>query len=192
MTKEAGTDQMGGLEMINEPGNGRPAPTLSSWQKPRSRRRKNSKTGLTPVTTASRGQIKKIVAAQFIDQLLTETGNKDVDWPALCQRVTDHLLATQADGLEQGYWVDMNNVDSVTRASTSIAGLQPALPEDIRDNLNWLPEKPSSSSASSTTLRMPQRQKRNITPHYTTMTMKPPQIPGTTIRGDGSGLSRTR
>ena len=35
----------------------------------------------------------------------------------------------------------MNDLDSVTRAAMSLEGLQAALPEDIRDNLNWLPEK---------------------------------------------------
>ena len=102
MTKEAGTDQMGGLEMINRPREWEAcADFVIVAETPEQAREKLENRLNTPSDDGVQGRIKKIVAAQFIDQLLTESGNQNVDWPALCQRVTDHLLATQADGLNR-------------------------------------------------------------------------------------------
>ena len=53
-------------------------------------------------------EIKKVVAAQFVDQLLTESGGKPLDWPQISRQVNDILQATPVDDFEQGYWVDIN------------------------------------------------------------------------------------
>src|ERR1017187_1711246 len=46
--------------------------------------------GEKPVET----EIKKVVAAQFVDQLLTESGGNPLDWPQVSRQVNDILQAT--------------------------------------------------------------------------------------------------
>ena len=52
--------------------------------------------------------VKRVVGAQFIEQLLTESGNLPLDWEAVSRRMLDTVSATAADDFEQGYWVDVN------------------------------------------------------------------------------------
>jgi hypothetical protein len=85
--------------------------------------------------------IKKIVAAQFVDQLLTETGGQPLDWPAVAQQVNDLLQATPVDDFDQGYWVDINQAVPPEKSSDDAESLKRDLPEDIRSGLNWSPEK---------------------------------------------------
>jgi hypothetical protein len=85
--------------------------------------------------------IKKIVAAQFVDQLLTEAGGKPLDWPAVAQQVNDLLQATPVDDFDQGYWVDINQAVPPGKNSFDVEALKRDLPEDIRSGLNWSPEK---------------------------------------------------
>jgi hypothetical protein len=85
--------------------------------------------------------IKKIVAAQFVDQLLTETGGQPLDWPQVAQQVNDLLQATAMDDFEQGYWVDLNQAVPPGKSSDDAESLKRNLPEDIRSGLNWSPDK---------------------------------------------------
>jgi hypothetical protein len=85
--------------------------------------------------------IKKIVAAQFVDQLLTETGGKPLDWPQVAQQVNDLLQATAMDDFEQGYWVDIHQAVPPEKISDDAESLKRDLPEDIRSGLNWSPDK---------------------------------------------------
>lgn len=84
---------------------------------------------------------KKIVAAQFVDDLLTESGDKPLDWPRISQQINDILRATPVDDFEQGYWVDVNQVVPPGKTSFDVESLIHALPEDIRSGLNWSPDK---------------------------------------------------
>jgi hypothetical protein len=84
---------------------------------------------------------KKLVAAQFVDQLLTESGGKPVDWPQISGRVNDILQATPVDDFEQGYWVDLNEAMPAGKISFDIESLKHDLPEGIRSGLNWSPDK---------------------------------------------------
>ena len=93
--------------------------------------------GANPVET----EIKKIVAAQFVDQLFTETGGEPLDWPKISQQVNDILQATPVDDFEQGYWVEINEVVPPGKTSFNIEALKQGLPEDIRSGLNWSPDK---------------------------------------------------
>lgn len=93
--------------------------------------------GENPVET----EIKKIVAAQFVDQLLTESGGKPLDWPRISQEVNDILQATPVDDFEQGYWVDINQAVPPGKTSFDVGSLKRDLPEDIRSGLNWSPDK---------------------------------------------------
>jgi len=86
-------------------------------------------------------EIKKIVAAQFVDQLLTESGGKPLDWPQISQQINDALLATPVDDFEQGYWVDCNQVVPPGKISSNIESLKRDLAEDIRSGLNWSADK---------------------------------------------------
>jgi hypothetical protein len=85
--------------------------------------------------------IKKIVAAQFVDQLLTESGGRPLDWPQVSRQVNDILQATSVDDFEQGYWVDINQTVPPGKISFDVESLKRDLPEDIRSGLNWSPDK---------------------------------------------------
>jgi hypothetical protein len=93
--------------------------------------------GEKPVET----EIKKVVAAQFVDQLLTESGGKPMDWPQISRQVNDILQATPVDDFEQGYWVDINQAILAGKISFDVESLKKGLPEDIRSGLNWSLEK---------------------------------------------------
>ena len=86
-------------------------------------------------------EIKKLVAAQCVDQLLTESGGKPLDWPQISRQVNDLLQATPVDDFEQGYWVDVNQTVPPGKLSFDVGSLKRDLPEDIRSGLNWSPDK---------------------------------------------------
>ena len=85
--------------------------------------------------------IKKVVAAQFVDQLLTESGGNPLDWPQISRQVNDTLQTTAVDDFEQGYWVDINQAVPPGKISFDVESLKRDLPEDIRSGLNWSPDK---------------------------------------------------
>jgi len=93
--------------------------------------------GENPVET----EIKKVVAAQFVDELLTESGGKPLDWPEISRQVNELLQATPADDFEQGYWVNTEQAVPPGKISFDIESLKKGLPEDIRSGLNWSPDK---------------------------------------------------
>jgi hypothetical protein len=86
-------------------------------------------------------EIKKVVATQFVGQLLAEAGAAEIDWPRVCQDANAILEGTPVDDFEQGYWVDPNEILGPGQTSSDINALQRGLPDDIRDSLNWAPEK---------------------------------------------------
>jgi hypothetical protein len=86
-------------------------------------------------------EIKKLVAAQLVDELITESGGKPLDWPELSQQINDLMQATPADDFEQGYWVDIGQALPPGKISFDIDCLKRDLPEDIRSGLNWSPDK---------------------------------------------------
>jgi len=89
----------------------------------------------------ARVEIKKVVAAQFVDQLLTESGGQPLDWPQISRQVNDILQATPVDDFEQGYWVEINQAVPPGKTSFDVEALKRDLPEDIRSGLNWSPDK---------------------------------------------------
>jgi hypothetical protein len=93
--------------------------------------------GENPVET----EIKKVVAAQFVDELLTESGGNPLDWPRISQQANDILQATAVDDFEQGYWVDINQAVPPGKISFDVGSLKRDLPEDIRSGLNWSEDK---------------------------------------------------
>src|ERR1035438_9563038 len=93
--------------------------------------------GENPIET----EIKKVVAAQFVDELLTESGGRPLDWPEISRQVNDILQATPVDDFEQGYWVDMNQAVPPGKISFDVESLKKGLPEDIWSGLNWSQEK---------------------------------------------------
>ncbi len=86
-------------------------------------------------------EIKKLVAAQLVDELLTESGGKPMDWPGIAKQINDLLQATPGDDFEQGYWVDINQALQPGKISFDVECLKRDLPEDIRSGLNWSPDK---------------------------------------------------
>ena len=83
-------------------------------------------------------RINKMTAAQFVDQLLTETEPVPADWRQIATQAQADLEATAADDFEQGYWLDVNGV---IPPSTTLEDLRRELPEDISSGLNWAVEK---------------------------------------------------
>jgi hypothetical protein len=86
-------------------------------------------------------EIRKIAAAQFVDQLFTESGNAPMDWPKILKQAESQLESTPADDFEQGYWVDADQVVRPEKLSFSAGTLQSDVPEDIRSGLNWSADK---------------------------------------------------
>jgi hypothetical protein len=93
--------------------------------------------GQKPVETV----IKRLVGAQIIEQLLTESGTRPLDWPDIAREVGEEVSATPPDDFEQGYWVDVNQALPPGRTTRDSESLQRDLPEDIRSGLNWSAEK---------------------------------------------------
>jgi hypothetical protein len=85
--------------------------------------------------------IKRVVAAQFVDQLLTESGGEPLDWPQVARQVTDLVETPAQDDFEQGYWVDIIQAVPPGKVSSDLEALQRELPEDIRSGLNWSPDR---------------------------------------------------
>jgi hypothetical protein len=83
-------------------------------------------------------QINRVVAAPFIDQLLTEKELVPMDWPQIAGTAQSDLESIPADAFEQGYWVDVN---AVVGPSFSLESLREDLPEDIGSGLNWAEDK---------------------------------------------------
>jgi len=87
-------------------------------------------------------EIKKLVAAQFMEQLLTESGREPIDWMQIPQRIDPTLQLAEGDDLEQqGYWADVNSLIRPPKLSSDIESLRHDLPEGIRAGLNWSAEK---------------------------------------------------
>jgi hypothetical protein len=90
-------------------------------------------------------EIKRLVAAQFLEPLLSESGHKPIDWRQINQHVEAALQSAEGDGveqcLEQGYWADANQLVRPDRLSADVASLQRDLPEEIRSGLNWSVDK---------------------------------------------------
>lgn len=82
-----------------------------------------------------------MVAAQFVDQLLTESGGQPLDWPRISRQVNDLLQSTPVNDFEQGYWVDINQAVPPGKISFDVGSLKRDLPEDIRSGLNWSLDK---------------------------------------------------
>jgi len=81
--------------------------------------------------------VRKIAAAQFMDQLFTESGNAPLDWPKILKQAEAQLESTSVDDFEQGYWVDVERVVRPEKLSFSAGTLPSDLPVDIRSGLNW-------------------------------------------------------
>ncbi|MGH7993931.1 MAG: hypothetical protein ACREDQ_10470 [Limisphaerales bacterium] len=85
--------------------------------------------------------IRKIAAAQFVDQLFTESGTAPLDWPEIPKQMEAQLESTPVDDFEQGYWVDVEQVVRPEKLSFSAGTLESDLPADIRSGLNWSSDK---------------------------------------------------
>ena len=91
--------------------------------------------------SSARLVIKRMVAAQFVDQLLTESGAQPLDWAQVTQEIMDRAENSAADDSEQGYWVDLNRILPAATTSPDVASLRQVLPDDIRSGLNWAADK---------------------------------------------------
>jgi len=85
--------------------------------------------------------LRKIAAAQFVDQLFTESGGTPLNWPEILKQAELQLGSTPVDDFEQGYWVDVDGVVRPDKLSFSANTLQSDVPEDIRSGLNWSSDK---------------------------------------------------
>jgi hypothetical protein len=85
--------------------------------------------------------IKRLVAAQVVDQLFTESGHEPIDWLRIRDRVEPTLQFAEGDDLDHGYWADVNQLVRPGKLSASVEALQHDLPEDISSGLNWSPDR---------------------------------------------------
>ena len=53
-------------------------------------------------------RINRVVAAQFIDQLLTEKESAPIDWPQIARQAQLDMESIPADNFDQGYWLDVH------------------------------------------------------------------------------------
>ena len=81
--------------------------------------------------------LRRIAAAQLVDQLFTESGGVPLIWPEILKQVESQLQSTSVDDFEQGYWVDVDQIVRPEKLSFSAGTLQSDVPEDIRSGLNW-------------------------------------------------------
>ena len=86
-------------------------------------------------------QIKRIVAAQLVDQLLTESGAKPIDWADLVKRSSDPEAAMAVETSEQGLWVDVNQLATIGGFTGDVESVCNDAPEEIASSLNWSPSK---------------------------------------------------
>ena len=86
-------------------------------------------------------EIKKLVAAQFLEQMLTETGHERIDWTQISNRVEPTVEVEEGDNPDPGYWADVNQLVRPNRLSTSLEALKTDLAEDIQSGLNWSAER---------------------------------------------------
>lgn len=81
-------------------------------------------------------RVVKIVSAPMLDQLLTESGQRPINWETIDDEVQASLSEEETD--DQGYWADVNGI--VPR-NFNVHELLARLPEDIRAGLNWNAER---------------------------------------------------
>lgn len=86
-------------------------------------------------------EIKRLVAAQVVDQLFTESGHEPIDWRRIRDQVEPTLQFTEGDDLDHGYWADVNQLIRPGKLSPSLESLQRQLPADIASGLNWSPDR---------------------------------------------------
>jgi hypothetical protein len=84
-------------------------------------------------------EIKRLVAAQFLEPLLTETGEEPIEWSQIWTRIEPTI--ENEENLDQGYWVDADDVVGPGKLSATLEALQRELPEEIRSGLNWSAER---------------------------------------------------
>lgn len=90
-----------------------------------------------PKEETSITEVRKVTAAQFVDQLLTESGSAPLDWPAVSEKAVTLSEGLPADDFEQGYWVDVNTVFNQGALPGTMEELKASLPADIAEGLNW-------------------------------------------------------
>jgi hypothetical protein len=97
-------------------------------------------------------EFKKIVGAQLIEQLLTESGGQQLERSEISSKLKLQIErgTAEEDSVEQGdsaeepepgYWVDAENTVPPDSARLDMESLKRALPEDIQSALNWSPDK---------------------------------------------------
>lgn len=87
-------------------------------------------------------KIHDLAAAEFIPELLTETGGFPLDWPQISQQMRTDAESATGEYLEQGgYWLDEASLNNISGSYPSWEGLRHTLPEDIRSGLNWSDQK---------------------------------------------------
>jgi len=82
-------------------------------------------------------EIRRLVAAQFMDQLLTESGHEPVDWTRISERVEPTLPSVEGEDFDQGYWADVNQLVQPGKLAADLGALERDLLEDTRSGLNW-------------------------------------------------------
>jgi len=92
-------------------------------------------------------EIKKIVGAQVIGQLLSESGDQRIEWPEISHKVMESIQAAESEAdpppesEDPGYWADVNLIVPAKSAHVDMESLRRGLPEGIGSGLNWSPDR---------------------------------------------------
>lgn len=86
-------------------------------------------------------KIEKVVGAPVLEQMLAETGFLPIDWQQVADETLKSVESSEGEEQSQGYWVDCNEWPRPEPLSPSLESLRAELPDEIRDGLNWLPDK---------------------------------------------------
>jgi len=92
-------------------------------------------------------ELRKILGAQLVSKLLTESGGEELGWNVIAARVTASLPIHDAEASDEaadhgeGYWVNINEVVPSGSARLDVESLKRDLPEDVASTLNWSLDK---------------------------------------------------
>lgn len=85
-------------------------------------------------------KVERVQSTPFVDRLFTEAGPVALDWKAIATQMKAGDEAV-FDDQAQGYWVDVNQVIAPGTLAPDLEVLRTELPEDVRESINWSPDR---------------------------------------------------
>ena len=86
-------------------------------------------------------KIERVQTTPFVDRLFTEAGPVSLDWKAVATQLNACDEAGFDDHSQAGYWVDVNQMIAPGTLAPDVEVLRTELPEDVREGINWSPDR---------------------------------------------------